>query len=227
MQSNDIFRAIQRHALMPVLAIDQIEHAIPLADALIAGDLPVMEVTFRTQAAGEVLQIISRQRNQVLLGAGTVLTIENLETAKECGAQFALAPGFNPKVVQRAQELELPFIPGVATPSEIEQASSLGCRILKFFPAELMGGIAMLRALAGPFQHLGVKFVPTGGIGPDLLQSYLSLDIVAAVGGSWLAKPQDLAEGRWDAIKERSLEAVNQIAEIRTISRQTSTGSKR
>lgn len=191
------------YGVVPVIAIESVDAARPLADALIDGGLPVAEITFRTAAAADVIRTLAADRPDLILGAGTVLTIENLEAAKACGARFAVAPGLNPTVVRRARELELPFVPGVATPTDIETALGLGCRVLKFFPAEALGGIAMIKALIAPYKHTGVRFIPTGGVTGDNLAAYLGTDGVAAVGGTWIAKKDDLAEGRWDEIRDR------------------------
>jgi len=201
--------------IVPVVAIDSIDAAMPLADALIAGGLPVAEITFRTAAAAEVIALLSKERPELLLGAGTVLTEENLLAARDCGASFAVAPGLNPQIVKRAAEIGLPFVPGVATPSDIETALSLGCTQLKFFPAGMLGGLAMIKALAGPYGHTGVRFMPTGGVTPDNLEEYLSSPAVAAVGGTWLAKRDDLRAGRWDEIRRRCQAAVEVAARAR------------
>jgi 2-dehydro-3-deoxyphosphogluconate aldolase/(4S)-4-hydroxy-2-oxoglutarate aldolase len=144
-----------------------------------------------------------------------VLTSENLRAARASGAQFAVAPGCNPKIIQEARELGLPFVPGVATPSDIESALAAGCSLLKFFPAEALGGVAMLEAMSAPFRHTGVRFLPTGGVSPANLESYLRLPTVAAVGGTWLAKTADLAGGQWAGITERCRAAVETVRRAR------------
>ena len=193
--------------VVPVIAIDNIEHALPLADALLSGGLPVVEITFRTAAAAAVIRLLAKERPALIVGAGTVLTPETVQTAVEAGAQFAVAPGLNPRVVLAAQELHLPFVPGVANPSDIEAGLELGCKLLKFFPAEALGGVKLLEALSAPYKHTGVRFMPTGGATPANLPFYLKIDTVAAVGGTWLAKKEDLAEGRWELIAQRCREA--------------------
>lgn len=194
--------------VVPVIAIDKADYALPLADALIEGGLPVVEITFRTAAAAEVIRVLCRERPSLLVGAGTVLTPETVQTAVAAGAQFAVAPGLNPRVVAAAQALKLPFVPGIANPSDIEAGLELGCKLLKFFPAEALGGIKLLEALSAPYRHTGVRFMPTGGASPSNLSSYLKIDTVAAVGGTWIAKKEDMAEGRWDVIAQRCREAV-------------------
>jgi 2-dehydro-3-deoxyphosphogluconate aldolase/(4S)-4-hydroxy-2-oxoglutarate aldolase len=193
-----------------------VDAAIPLADALLAGGLPVAEITFRTAAAAAVIRKISKERPQLVVGAGTVLTLANLEAAQASGAAFAVAPGLNPQIVARAQQIGLPFMPGVATPSDIETGLALGCKLLKFFPAEALGGVAMLGALSAPYKHTGVRFMPTGGVSPGNLESYLKLDTVATVGGTWIAKKEDLAAGKWADIRARCQAAVAAVAKARS-----------
>jgi 2-dehydro-3-deoxyphosphogluconate aldolase/(4S)-4-hydroxy-2-oxoglutarate aldolase len=208
----DPLAVIATHRIVPVIAIESVAHALPLADALLAGGLPIIEVTFRTAAALDVIRLLARERPQLLVGAGTVLDPATVDAAAEAGARFALAPGCSPATVQRACEIGLPFVPGVQTPSEVELALSLGCTTLKFFPAEAAGGVQMLEALHGPYKHTGVKFVPTGGVSPANLASYLACGAVAAIGGTWLAKASDMAEGRFDEIAARAREAVASAA---------------
>ena len=143
------------------------------------------------------------------------MTRENLEAASSCGARFGVAPGLNPQIVQRAKELGMPMVPGVATPSEIERALTLECGLLKFFPAEPLGGIAMVKALAAPYRHTGVRLMPTGGINSGNLVSYLALDVVAAVGGSWIATKDDLRHRRWDVVRQRCQDIGSLVARLR------------
>ncbi len=208
MKSRNPFEAIARYGVVPVVAIEKAEDALPLADALLAGGLPLIEVTFRTRAAAEAIRRITGERREMIVGAGTVLTRENTEAALDSGACFAVAPGLNPGVVSRAQELGLPFVPGICTPSDIEAALELGCRMLKFFPAEAAGGVAMVKALSAPYRHTGVRFMPTGGINPANLAAYRALPEVAAAGGTWIAKKEHLAAGDWDGITARCREAI-------------------
>ena len=215
MSQDSVLIRVAQYGIIPVIAIDKVEAALPLADALLQGGLPVIEITFRTAAAAEVIRVIARERPQLLLGAGTVLTAPNLEAAKSSGAAFGVAPGLNPELVKQARQLGLPFVPGVATPSDIEAGLSLGCKLLKFFPAEALGGVAMIEALSAPYKHTGVRFVPTGGVNTANLEAYLKLDTVAAVGGTWLAKKEDLASGRWDDIRNRCQAAVAIVAKAR------------
>lgn len=204
MDSKDkIFHQISAFGIVPVIAIDDAEQALPLADALIEGGLPVIEVTFRTPAAAKVIETIAKNRPEILVGAGTVLTLETLKIAKDSGAVFAVAPGLNPRIVEAAADMGMPFIPGVATPSEIEQGLSYGLKLLKFFPAQAMGGLKYLSAIYAPYKSTGVKFMATGGIDAVSAADWLASPAIAAVGGSWIAKPADMAEGKWTEIASR------------------------
>jgi 2-dehydro-3-deoxyphosphogluconate aldolase/(4S)-4-hydroxy-2-oxoglutarate aldolase len=213
--SEEIFSRIAQLGVVPVIAIEKVDAAIPLADALLEGGLPVVEITFRTAAAAEVIRRIAIERPKLIVGAGTVLTAANLEAAKASGAAFAVAPGLNPQTVRLAQEMGLPFMPGIATPTDIELGLSLGCKHLKFFPAESLGGVGMLEALSAPYKHTRVRFMPTGGVNTNNLESYLKLDTVTAVGGTWIAKKEDLADGKWDDVRGRCKAALEIVARVR------------
>ncbi|NOY42629.1 MAG: bifunctional 4-hydroxy-2-oxoglutarate aldolase/2-dehydro-3-deoxy-phosphogluconate aldolase [Planctomycetes bacterium] len=206
--ASDVYRKLSELQIVPVLAIESVDQALPLADALIAGGLPVAEVTFRTKAAPDVIRRLAEERPQLLIGAGTVTSLDQVAVAKECGARFAMAPGLNPNVVRAAQKAGLPFVPGVMTPSDIEAAMELGLEVLKFFPAGAAGGPKMLKSISGPYAHLGTKFIPTGGITDRNMTDYLALDEVLAVGGTWIATKSDLAEGRWEEISKRCQAAI-------------------
>ena len=212
---HEVFEKIAEFGVVPVIAIDSAEQALPLADALIAGGLPLAEITFRTEAAAETIRQIAKNRPKMLVGAGTVLTPATVAAAREAGAAFAVAPGLNARVVGSARALNLPFVPGTANPSDVEIGLELGCKLLKFFPAEALGGAKLLSAIYAPYKHTGVKFMPTGGVTADNLESYLSLPAVAAVGGTWLAKPADIAAGNWDAIAERCRAACKIVASLK------------
>jgi 2-dehydro-3-deoxyphosphogluconate aldolase/(4S)-4-hydroxy-2-oxoglutarate aldolase len=213
--SEEIFSRIAQLGVVPVVAIENVDAAIPLADALIEGGLPVVEITFRTAAAAEVIRRIAKERPKLLVGAGTVLTSANLESAKASGAAFAVAPGLNPQTVKQAQAMGLPFMPGIATPSDIELGLSLGCKHLKFFPAEALGGVGMIEALSAPYKHTGVRFMPTGGVNMTNLESYLKVETVFVVGGTWIAKKDDLASGKWDDVRGRCKTALEVVAKAR------------
>ncbi len=194
--------------VVPVVVIDRVEDAEPLAEALQKGGLDIAEVTFRTPAAAESIQRMRRAFPSMLVGAGTILDAEQVKRAHDAGAQFAVAPGFNATVVNAARQLALPFVPGVMTPSDVEAALALGCKLQKLFPAEVAGGLNMLKALAGPYAHTGVKFIPLGGVSAATAPAYLALPIVAAVGGSWIAERKLIAEHQWSTITKLAAEAV-------------------
>jgi 2-dehydro-3-deoxyphosphogluconate aldolase/(4S)-4-hydroxy-2-oxoglutarate aldolase len=215
MSQETILNQVAALGIVPVIAIEKLEAAVPLADALLEGGLPVVEITFRTAAAADVIRKITKERPSLLVGAGTVLTSANLEAAKNSGAAFAVAPGLNPQIVRQAFDLGLPFIPGVATPSDIELGLAIGCKVLKFFPAEALGGVPMIEALSAPYKHTGIRFMPTGGINPGNLASYLRLDTVAAVGGTWIAKKEDLVTSQWETIRSRCQAAREIVAKAR------------
>jgi 2-dehydro-3-deoxyphosphogluconate aldolase / (4S)-4-hydroxy-2-oxoglutarate aldolase len=215
MTNSSIMDKVAELGIVPVVAIENVDAAIPLADALLEGGLPVVEITFRTQAAAAVISKIAKERPQLTVGAGTVLTLANVEAAKASGAAFAVAPGLNPHIVKHAMGLDLPFVPGVATPTDIENALMLGCKLLKFFPAEALGGISMIEALSAPYKHMGIRFIPTGGVNTGNLENYLTLGTVAAVGGTWIAKNEDLKTGKWEDIRNRCKAALEIVAKAR------------
>jgi 2-dehydro-3-deoxyphosphogluconate aldolase/(4S)-4-hydroxy-2-oxoglutarate aldolase len=200
-----ICEQVERHRLVPVIALDDVSHADSLADALVAGGLPVAEVTFRTPAALQVIEQMAK-RGDLLVGAGTVLSIEQADQAQAAGASFLVSPGFNPKVVSHAVSIDMPIFPGVCTPTEIEQALEHGIEVVKFFPAESFGGLATIKALAGPYRN--VRFLPTGGIGPGNVRDYLAFDRVVACGGSWMVSPSLYASGDFDPVRQAITEAV-------------------
>ncbi|MBK8907745.1 MAG: bifunctional 4-hydroxy-2-oxoglutarate aldolase/2-dehydro-3-deoxy-phosphogluconate aldolase [Rhodospirillales bacterium] len=184
--------------VIPVLTIRRIEDAVPLAKALVAGGLPILEITLRSEIAIEAIRLIRDSVPDALAGAGTILSVKDLTGASAAGAAFGVSPGLSPDLAAAIASADLPFLPGVATASEIMQARACGFRHLKFFPAEAMGGRAALSGFAGPFRD--VLFCPTGGIGEDTLNAYLSLPNVLCVGGSWLASDRDVADGAWTKI---------------------------
>jgi 2-dehydro-3-deoxyphosphogluconate aldolase/(4S)-4-hydroxy-2-oxoglutarate aldolase len=201
--------------VLPVIAIESPDQALPLADALIAGGLPVAEITFRTAAAAQVIKLLKKERPQLFLGAGTILSVENLVIAHEHGALFGVSPGLNPEIAREAQEMGFPFFPGIMTPSEIETALPFGSKVFKFFPAEASGGTAMLKAISAPYAHLGLRYIPTGGVSMKNLEEYLSMKEVIVVGGTWIAKKDMIAEGRWDDIRKAAADAVAVVKKLR------------
>ena len=192
--------------VLPVVELDTSEAALPLGKALMAGGLPVAEITFRSEAAADSIGILRERIPEMLVGAGTVLDIEQAELARRAGSQFAVTPGFNPAVVEACIETGLPILPGINNPTGVEQARGFGLDAVKFFPAEASGGVSFLKALSGPYASM--RFVPTGGIGPDNLGNYLALSNVLACGGSWIVNPALVRASRFDEIARLAGEAV-------------------
>ena len=192
--------------IVPVVTIEQAAHAQGLGSALIAGGLPLAEVTFRTAAAADAIRVLRDNHPDILVGAGTVLDPETVDLAVEAGATFIVAPGFNPRMVDHCLERGVPVIPGVCTPSEIEQGLERGLTLMKFFPAEAAGGLSLLTAMAAPYRV--VRFMATGGINRQNLNEYLDSPWVAACGGTWLAPSADMADGRFSDITANVREAV-------------------
>lgn len=203
---SEIIKKLGLIGLVPVIKLDSPEQALPLGKALLAGSLPVAEVTFRTDAAEESIRILSRELPRLTLGAGTVLTTQQADAAAAAGAKYIVTPGFNPKVVAHCIEKGIPVTPGVTTPSQIEQAMEMGLSVVKFFPAEQSGGIAMLKALAGPYGNK-ISFIPTGGVGVKNLADYLSCPNVHAVGGSWMVPSDAISAGNYDKVESLCREA--------------------
>lgn len=203
---NEVLEKIQKIGIVPVVVLDDPKDAAPLAKALCDGGLPCAEVTFRTAAAEESIKIMTSQFPDMLVGAGTVLTVEQADRAAAAGARFIVSPGLNPTVVKHCMEKGLPVVPGTATPSDVETAMSLGLDTVKFFPAEQAGGIAMIKAMAAPYTQM--KFMPTGGINAKNLNSYLAFDKVLACGGSWMVKKELISSRQFDKIRELTREAV-------------------
>ena len=202
----DMFEKIGNLGIVPVVAIHDAAHAVDLAEALKKGGLPVAEITFRTAAAEEAIKRIAGEVPGLLLGAGTVLTVEQAEKAIAAGADFIVAPGFNPKVVGYCQDRGVPITPGICTPTDIEAALGMGLKVLKFFPADTSGGIKGLKGMSAPYGML--KFIPTGGINAGNLNEYLAFEKVLACGGSWMVKADLISAGNFDLITELTREAV-------------------
>ncbi len=199
------FEALSRIGVVPVITIDRPQDAVPLARALLNGGIGCAEITFRTASAEEAIERISGECQEMFVGAGTVLTVQQAEQAIRAGAQYIVAPGFDAAVVDWCQEQGVPVLPGVATPTEINMALARGVKLLKFFPSEEIGGVRMLKALHAPYQE--VQFIPTGGIKTGNLAEYLALPNVVACGGSWMATESMISEGKFDEIARLSREA--------------------
>lgn len=203
---NEVLKQIGDIGIVPVIKIEDTAQAVPLAKALCEGGLPVAEVTFRTEQAEEAMRLISKEVPQMLVGAGTVLTTEQVDRAVAAGAKFIVSPGLNPKVVQYCIEKGIPVTPGCSNPSDVEQAIELGLEVVKFFPAEPAGGIAMIKAMAAPYTKM--KFMPTGGINAKNLNDYLSFPRIIACGGSWMVKDDLIRDGKFEEITSLTREAV-------------------
>ena len=200
-------------AVVPVVVLEDAKDAVPLADALVKGGLPCAEVTFRTAAAEESIRLMCEKYPEMLVGAGTVLTKEQVDRAVAAGAKFIVSPGFDAEIVDYCLEKEIPVLPGCITPSEVAQAVKRGLKTVKFFPAEQAGGLPMIKAMAAPYTM--VKFMPTGGISAKNLKDYLGFDKIICCGGSWMVKGDMIAAGEFDKIKEMTAEAVALVKEIR------------
>ena len=196
-----------KSGVIPVIVIDKVEQAVPLAKALVRGGLPVLEVTFRTEAAAAAIAAIRAEVPEAIVGAGTILTVEQLLAAKKAGASFCVAPGFDSAIVEEAKNALMPFCPGVATASELSQALTAGCPMVKFFPAEAAGGVKMISNLLGAFRFTGVKFMPTGGVNLANLADYLAVPEVLCCGGTWIVPKDALAAGDWERIENLAAEA--------------------
>jgi len=209
----ELFEKLGTLGVVPVVKIERAVDAVELGKALLAGGLPCAEITFRTAAAEEAIRRISSTLPEIIVGAGTVLSEEQAERAVAAGARFIVSPGFNPKVVDWCLQNEVPVTPGVLTPTEIDMALDRGLSILKFFPAEAMGGVATLKAISAPYGN--VKFIPTGGINQNNLADYLALPSVHCCGGSWLVKASLISGGRFDEITRLIQEAVAIVRRVR------------
>jgi 2-dehydro-3-deoxyphosphogluconate aldolase/(4S)-4-hydroxy-2-oxoglutarate aldolase len=192
--------------VIPVIIIEELEHALPLARALIDGGLPVLEITLRTPVAMDAIRLVVDEIPEAIVGVGTVTTRQQLEQSQQAGARFAVSPGLTPKLIDCSRDVAIPLLPGVFTPSEALHARDEGFHILKLFPAAQAGGVKMLKALGSPMPD--IHFCPTGGIGPSSFMDYLNLPNVICVGGSWLAPPQLMREGQWKQVTKLATEAV-------------------
>ncbi len=210
---NDTLKKIGSTGIVPVVVLNNASDAEPLADSLIKGGLPCAEVTFRTAAAEESIKIIAKKFPQMLVGAGTVLTTEQVDKAIDAGAKFIVAPGFNPKVVEYCLKNNYPVCPGIMTPTELEMALGYGLDVVKFFPAENAGGLKMIKAISAPYTMM--KFMPTGGINATNVREYLACDKILACGGSWMVKGDLVKGGDFAQIEKLTAEASSIVKEIR------------
>lgn len=203
---------LKRAQILPAAVIDDPEHAVPLARALLTGGLNIMEVTFRNAHAADCIRRIRNEVPAMTVGAGTLLSTAQMDMARAAGAQFGVSPGFNPTVVRHAVAVQFPFAPGVMTPGEMEQSLELGCPVVKFFPATTSGGADFIKSIAAPYAHTGLRLIPLGGLGEANLAEYLALPLVIAVGGSWLTDRKLTATGQWDEITKLTCRAVRLAA---------------
>ena len=213
MSMHEIFGKFRNVGIIPVIVMKNADYAEKLADILCDNGLPCAEVTFRTEAAAKVIELMAKQRPDMLVGAGTVLTVAEVDMAIAAGAQFIVSPGLNPAVVKYCQERNIPMAPGTQTPSEMEQAISLGIDFVKFFPAEQSGGLSMIKAVAAPYGQL--SFMPTGGINADNVRQYLQDERIVACGGSWMVKEELLEAGSWKKVAKLVQEAAAIVQETR------------
>ncbi|EOS81495.1 2-dehydro-3-deoxyphosphogluconate aldolase/4-hydroxy-2-oxoglutarate aldolase [Dorea sp. 5-2] len=195
-----------QYGVVPVVVLEDAKDAVRLAKALMDGGLPCAEVTFRTEAAEDAIRLMCKEYPDMLVGAGTVLTIDQVDRAVAAGARFIVSPGFDPEIVDYCLEKDIPVFPGCITPSEVAQAAKRGIEVVKFFPAEQAGGVAMIRSLAAPYT--GMKFMPTGGISAKNLRDYLECDKILCCGGSWMVKSDLIHQGEFDRIRDLTREAV-------------------
>ena len=211
----DIVETLGKAGIVPVIVIEREEQAVPLARALVKGGLPVLEVTFRTPAAAGAIAAIRREVPEAVLGAGTLLTPAMVKAAKAAGAVFGVAPGFDPVVLAAAKAEGLPMCPGIATASELSQALTAGCTMVKFFPAEAAGGVKMIKNLLGAFRFTGVKIMPTGGVNLQNVGDYLAVPEIVACGGTWIVPKDALASGDWAAIETLASDASALVKQLR------------
>ncbi len=190
-------------------SVEKIEHAVPIAEALLAGGVTAIELTLRTPIALQAVKAVCQEVPDMLVGVGTILTPEAATEVKELGADFGVAPGLNPRVVKAAKQAGLPFAPGIATPSELESAVDLGCRFVKFFPAEQLGGVRYLRSMAAPYSHLGIEYFPLGGVNSTNILDYLSEPNIPAVGGSWIVQSESVINEDWVKIIAQATDVRN------------------
>ena len=210
----DITERFEKLGVVPVVVLEDAKDAVPLATALVEGGLPCAEVTFRTEAAEESIRLMTEQFPEMLVGAGTVLTVEQVDAAVRTGAKFIVSPGFDAEIVDYCLKNEIPVFPGCISPSEVAQAVKRGLKVVKFFPAEPAGGLKFIRAIAAPYTMM--KFMPTGGINPQNVREYLAYDRIAACGGSWMVKNTMIENNEFDHIEELVKEAVEIVKESRT-----------
>lgn len=208
---NELLIQLRNSRVVAGFSIENVEDAIPIAKALLAGGIDVIELTLRTDCALAAVKSIAEVVPEISLGVGTILTPEQVVQVKEAGAHFGVSPGMNPNVIRKAEEIGFPFAPGIATPSELEAAIALGCRFVKFFPAEASGGRNYLKSISAPYKHLGVQYFPLGGLNAENMNHYLDLDDVIAIGGSWIVDSSFVRAKDWSGLAKRANEVRNVV----------------
>jgi 2-dehydro-3-deoxyphosphogluconate aldolase/(4S)-4-hydroxy-2-oxoglutarate aldolase len=208
----DIMPRLDVNRVVAGFSVDRVDHAVPLAKALLAGGIGAIELTLRTPAAMKAVKAICAQVPEMLTGVGTILTPEQVLEVQQAGADFGVSPGMNPRVIKAAQEAGLPFAPGIATPSELEAAIEFGCRFVKFFPAEASGGVPYLRSMSAPYRHLGMQYFPLGGLNANNMLAYLKEPNVPAIGGSWIVKKDRVERADWAGISARARDVVKAVS---------------
>lgn len=210
-----ILERLRKSGVVAGFSIEKVEHAVPLCRALLAGGIDCVELTLRSAAGMDAAHAIAANVPEILLGVGTILTPEQAKEVKAAGAAFGVAPGMNPRVIKAAQEVGLPYAPGICTPSDLEAAIELGCRFVKFFPAEPMGGVAFLRSMAAPYKHLGIQYFPLGGLNEKNMLDYLNESNVPTIGGSWIVKQELVSKGDWAGITASAASVIKILKELK------------
>lgn len=205
----DLLQRLRKSGVVAGFSVEKVEHAVPLCRALLSGGVDAIELTLRTPAGMDGVRAICGDVPEMLVGVGTILTPEQAVEVRAAGAHFGVAPGMNPRVIRAAQEAGLPYAPGISTPTDLEAAIELGCRFVKFFPAEASGGIPYLRSMSAPYKHLGIQYFPLGGLNADNMLGYLNEPNVLTVGGSWIVKKDLVDRGDWAGITARATDVVN------------------
>ena len=207
----ELLSHLEKRGVVAGFSVEKIEHAVPLAKALLAGGIDVIELTLRTPIGLDAVKLIANEVPEMVVGVGTILTPETAVAVKKAGAHFGVAPGMNPRVVKAAREADLPFAPGICTPSDLEAAIELGCRFVKFFPAEAAGGVTYLKSMAAPYNHLGIRYFPLGGVNSENMLDYLAEDNVPTVGGTWIVAKNLVQNEDWAGITAAAQKVVNTL----------------
>ena len=211
-----IIQKIDDAGIIAVLIIEKLQHAIPVAEALLKGGVDSVELTLRTPVAMDAAKLIKKELPEINLGFGTVLTVDQVKAVADLGADFAVSPGCNPRIIKEAYDKNLSFAPGIMTPTDIEIAVEHGCRVIKYFPAVTSGGMDHLKNMVAPYNYLGLRFIPLGGLSMDNARTYLESELITAIGGSWLARKPLIESESWDTITKNAKEITDLIADIKS-----------